>query len=66
MDGVGLASAMISARMGEAQLAVAAKMLRMDTNAGQDVAKLIEASQQNLDRLANVSAGIGGNLDVSV
>jgi hypothetical protein len=30
------------------------------------VVKLIDAAQQNVDRLANVAAGIGGNLDVSV
>jgi hypothetical protein len=27
--------------------------------------QVIEAAQENLNRLANVAAGIGGNLDIS-
>jgi len=65
MDDVSLASAFISATMGQAQLAVAAKLLRMNADQEQSVVKLVDAAQQNLDRLANVAAGIGGNLDIS-
>jgi len=28
--------------------------------------QLLEAGQANIDKLANVASGIGGNLDVSV
>jgi len=48
------------------QLAVAAKILRMNAQAEQSVVQLIEAAQQNLDNLANVAAGIGTNLDITV
>ena len=65
MDDVSLASAFISATIGQAQLAVAAKLLRMNADQEQSVVKLVDAAQQNLDRLANVAAGIGGNLDIS-
>jgi hypothetical protein len=65
MDDVSLASAFISATMGQAQLAVAAKLLRMNADQEQSVVKLVDAAQQNLDRLANVAASIGGNLDIS-
>jgi hypothetical protein len=65
MDDVGLVSAFVGARMGQVQLAVAAKMLRMNADSAQAVVKLIDAAQQNMDRLANVAAGIGTNLDVS-
>ncbi len=41
-------------------------MLRMNADAAQSVVKLLEAGQANIDKLANVAAGIGGNLDVSV
>ena len=41
-------------------------MLRMNADAAQSVVKLIDAAQQNMDRLANVAAGIGENLDISV
>ncbi len=64
MDEVGLVSAFIAARVGELQLAAAAKLLRM--NAAQSADKIIGAAQQNLDRLANVAAGIGTNVDISV
>jgi len=65
MNDAALASAFIAARVGQVQLAVAAKMLRMNADAAQSVATLIDAAQQNMDRLANVAAGIGTNLDVS-
>ena len=66
MDTGALASAFVGAQMAEVQMAVAAKMLRMNADADQSVVKLLEAGQANIDKLANVAAGIGGNLDVSV
>jgi hypothetical protein len=66
MDPADLASAFVSARAGQAQLAVAAKMMRMNADAAQSVVQLLEAGQANIDRLANVAAGVGGNLDISV
>jgi hypothetical protein len=66
MDPTSLATAFIGVQIGRAQLAIAGKMLRMDAVNEQSVVKLIDAAQQNMDRLANVAAGIGGNLDVSV
>ena len=47
-------------------MAFAAKMLRMNADAAKSVVQVIEAAQENLNRLANVAAGIGGNLDISV
>jgi hypothetical protein len=64
MNDVALASAFIAARMGKVQLAVAAKILRMNADAAQSVATLIDGVQQNMDRLANVAAGVGTNVDV--
>jgi hypothetical protein len=61
-----LASAFAGANVGQIQLAVAAKMLRMNADSAQQVAKLIDSAQQNLNQLANVAAGIGQNLDISV
>jgi hypothetical protein len=66
MDPSYLASAFVAARAGQTQLAVAAKMLRMNAESAQAVVQLLEAGQANIDKLANVAAGIGGNLDVSV
>jgi hypothetical protein len=66
MDIGALASAMIAARVGEVQLAVAARLLRMDAQAAGTAAKLIDAAEAGADRLANVAAGIGANLDVTI
>jgi hypothetical protein len=66
MDPASLASALIGAQVGRAQLAVAGKLLQMDAVNERSVVKLIDASQQNMDRLANVATGIGDNLDISV
>jgi len=66
MDPADLAAAFVAARAGQAQLAVAAKMMRMNADSAQSVVQLLEAGQANIDKLASVAAGIGGNLDVSV
>jgi hypothetical protein len=65
MDLGAVASALVGARVGQLQLAVAAKMLRMNAEAAQSAVKLIDSAQQNLDRLANVADGVGQNLDVT-
>ncbi len=62
----GLATALIGARIGQIQMAVAAKMLRMNADNAASIVKVIEAAQQNMDRLANVAAGVGTNLDITV
>jgi hypothetical protein len=66
MDVGALAAALIGARVGQLQMAVAAQMLRMNADNAASVVKVIEAAQQSMDRLANVAAGVGGNLDISV
>ncbi len=60
-----LINSLISARAGQTQMAVAAKMMRMNADAAASIVQVIEAAQQNLNRLANVASGIGGNLDIS-
>jgi hypothetical protein len=63
-----LISAFIGAQVGQFQLAVAARLLRMNPenpDSGSSVAQLLDAAQQNFDPLANVAAGIGTSLDVS-
>ena len=46
MDDASLASAFIAARMGQVQMAVATKMLKMNADTAQSVVKLIDAAQQ--------------------
>jgi hypothetical protein len=60
-----IAAAFVAAQVGKLQTAMAAKMLQMNAQASADTAKMLDAASQNLNRLANVASGIGGNLDVS-
>ena len=64
MDVASIAAAVVGAQA-QLQTAAAAKTLRMNADASADVAKLLEAEQQNFSRLANVAGGIGGNLDIA-
>ena len=66
MDVTALASALIGAQNAQGQFALAAKMVKMNAEAEASVAALIESAQQNVERLANVASGIGGNVDISV
>jgi hypothetical protein len=65
MDIATIAADFIAQQAGQAQLAVAAKILRMNADSAANVAKLLEAAQQNLNRLANVASGVGASLDIS-
>lgn len=56
---------MAGGQMAQVQMAMAAKMMRMNADAAASVAKLIDAAQQNLTKLANVAAGVGQNIDIS-
>jgi hypothetical protein len=65
MDTASLAAVLVGAQAGSTQSVMAAKMLRMNADAEQAMAAMLEASSQNLSRLANVGDGIGDNLDIS-
>jgi hypothetical protein len=66
MDVAAIATALISSQAAQAQLAVAAKILRMNSDQAQSVANLLDAAAANVNTLANVDAHIGGNLNVTV
>ncbi len=56
---------MVGAQTSGAQMAMAAKMLRMNANAASMIAQVIDAAQQNMSNLANVAAGVGQNVNIS-
>jgi hypothetical protein len=62
MDVAAVASAAIAAKAGQTQMAVAAKMMKMNQNHSAEIVQMIDASQQNLAKLS----GLGQNLDISV
>lgn len=63
---MGLVSGLLGAQQGQIQMAVAAKMLKMNAGLEASAAQLLHSAQQNVSSLADVAAGIGGNLDMSV
>lgn len=64
MDVGALATAFAGAQTAQLQMAVAAKMMKMNAQAQGAVVQVLEAAQENMKAL--VAAGIGGNLDISV
>lgn len=66
MDPAALASAFIAASAGQFQVSVADRLLALNLNSDRSAVQLIDAAQQNIDRLANVSPGIGTNVDLTV
>jgi hypothetical protein len=68
MDPAAIASALIAARMGQAQLAAAARMMRQTQSADAAVIQqLLAAANQSGEALAAaVQAGMGGNIDITV
>jgi hypothetical protein len=63
MMDVSLAAAFVSSQAAQLQLAVAAKMMKMNADAEKGIVQLINAAQQNL---ASLAEGVGANLDISV
>ena len=66
MDSVSLAAALAGAQMSSVQMALAAKMLRMNADAAAAIVQVLDAAQQNIANLANVAAGVGQNLDIRI
>ena len=66
MDITNVAAAFAGAQVAKLQMAAAAAMLRMNAQAGASIVEVIERAQDNMRSLANVAAGVGGNVDISV
>ena len=65
MDPVSLATAFVGAQMGSTQMAVAAKMLRMNADNAASIVEVLNAAQRNIASLANVAAGVGQKLNIT-
>ena len=66
MDTVSMASGILAAQAGGLQTQIAATILKSNIDAEKsDVLTLLGAAGQGGSSLANVAAGIGGNLDVT-
>ena len=66
MDTISLVTGLLSAQAGKVQTQIAATILKSSAHAEKSaVLTLLGAAQENLSSLANVGAGIGGNIDIS-
>jgi hypothetical protein len=65
MDMMAMVSSMLTAQAGNTQMQVAATMMKSNADAERSaVLTLLGGAQQSMS-LANVGAGVGGNLNVS-
>ncbi|HZP69689.1 MAG TPA: hypothetical protein VFB29_07065 [Pseudolabrys sp.] len=51
--------------MADVQMALAARMLRMNADNASAIVQVLDAAQKNLQSLANVAEGVGRNLNIS-
>jgi hypothetical protein len=65
MDPASIAAALVASQMSNVQMAVAAKMLRMNADNASAIVQVLDATQKNLQSLANVAEGVGRNLNIS-
>ena len=65
MDLASIAAVLVASQMGNVQMAVAAKMLRMNADNASSIVQVLDAAQKNLQSLANVAEGVGRNLNIS-
>ena len=66
MDMMAMVTGLLAAQAGKVQMQVAASLMKSNADAEKSaVQTLLGAAQQNMSSLANVGAGIGGNLDVT-
>jgi hypothetical protein len=67
MDMMSMVSGILAAQAGNVQMQVAAAIIKSNADAEKSaVLTLLGAAQQSASSPANVGAGIGGNLDVTV
>jgi hypothetical protein len=64
MDVSSVAAAMIGAKAGRTQMAVATKMLKMSIDSEASVLQLLQPGQGNAAQAA--ASGVGQNVDISV
>ena len=66
MDMMAMVTGLLAAQAGRVQMQVAASLMKSNMDAQKSaVQTLLGAAQQSMSSLANVAAGVGGNLDVT-
>jgi hypothetical protein len=66
MDMMSMVSGILAAQAGNVQMQVATTLMKSNADAEKSaVQTLLGAAQQSMSSLANVGAGIGGNLNIT-
>jgi len=66
MDMMSMVTSMLAAQAGNTQMQVAATIIKSNADSEKSaVLTLLGTAQQNMSSLANVGAGIGGNLNIA-
>ena len=66
MDPASLAAGLATARTGQTQQILAAKMMKMNAEAAQSVVAMLDAAQQSLEQLTGAPTGMGARVDIRV
>ena len=61
-----LIDGLVAARVAQMQIAMAAKMLRMNAEAAKSAVQLLDAADANMRSLTAAASDLGKNLDISV
>jgi hypothetical protein len=61
-----LVGAVMASKTAQLQMAVAARIMKMNATSEQSFVQLIEAASQNAAKLANAASGLGQNVDIQV
>jgi hypothetical protein len=65
VDPASIAMSLMAAKAGQTQMAVAAKMIKMNADQEKSVVTLLNSAQDNMSKMASLAAGIGTQLDIS-
>ena len=66
MDVSALAAIYAGVQAAKVQTAAAARMMKMNAQAQASIVQVLDAAQDNMQKVAATAAGIGGHLDISV
>lgn len=61
-----LIGAAMASKTAQMQMAIAARIMKMNAGNEQSFVQLIEAASQNAAKLASAASGLGQNIDISV
>jgi hypothetical protein len=61
-----LVGAAVASKTAQMQMAIAARIMKMNAGNEQSFVQLVDAANQNAAKLANAACGLGQNVDISV